>query len=253
MSAVSARKIETVLATLLVRAGQVVSVEQLVTEIWGNTPPRRATATLHVYISQVRKFLAQLVGSDSLIVTRFPGYLFELGSDELDLHLFQRLVIEGRGRLRARQYENAAETFDTALGLWRGPALNDLRDGPIINSFATWMDEIRLECIEMMTSAGLMLGRHHELTGMLHGYVAEHPLNETFCQHLMLALYRSGRRADALKVFHTTRDALRGELGLEPCRALQSLQHAILTADDSLDDRRALVPSLPEAVPTIAD
>jgi len=228
----TARKMEILLATLLIRAEEVVSIDQLTTEIWGGNPPRRAGAALHVYVSQLRKFLKRPGRDDSPIVTRAPGYTFRLGQDELDLHEFQKLMSNGRSLARAGNFEEAVVSLEDALALWRGPVLGELRDGPMINGFANWLGEIRLECVELLVSSNLMLDRHEELIGWLYSLIAEHPLHERFYQQLMLALYRSGRRADALKVYQTAREQLMAELGLEPCAPLRDLQRCILAAAD---------------------
>src|SRR5947208_9070278 len=220
----TARKMEILLATLLIRAEEVVSIDQLTTEIWGGNPPRRAGAALHVYVSQLRKFLKRPGRDDSPIVTRAPGYTFRLGQDELDLHEFQKLMSNGRSLARAGNFEEAVVSLEDALALWRGPVLGELRDGPMINGFANWLGEIRLECVELLVSSNLMLDRHQEVIAWLHSLIAEHPLHERFYQQLMLALYRSGRRADALKVYQTAREQLMAELGLEPCAPLRDLQ-----------------------------
>ncbi len=230
-TSISARKIETLLAVLLIRREQVVSTEQLITEIWGAHPPRRVTAALYVYISQLRKFLHRSGRPTSLIETRSPGYVFHSGSDEVDFDRFQRLVDEGRAGVRSQDSAATTAAFEKALSLWRGPVLTELRDGPIISGFVAWVEQIRLECLEMTVSSGLMLGRHRELVGQLYSLVDEYPLHEEFYCQLMLALHRSGRRADALKVYRTARDTLRDELGLEPSRTLRQLQRSVLVAD----------------------
>jgi DNA-binding SARP family transcriptional activator len=235
----TARKMEILLATLLIKAEEVVSIDQLIEEIWGSNPPRCAGAALHVYVSQLRKFLKRPGRDDSPIVTRAPGYTFRLGPDELDLHEFQRLLGHGRALARAGQFEEAVTSLEGALALWRGPVLGDLRDGPMINGFACWLGEIRLECVELLVSSNLMLDRHEELIGWLYSLIAEHPLHEKFYQQLMLALYRSSRRADALKVYQTAREQLMTELGLEPCGPLRELQKCILAADDAEIDHHA--------------
>ncbi|AXK32420.1 activator protein [Streptomyces armeniacus] len=234
-SSISARKIETVLAVLLIRSDQVVGRDQLTAEIWGDQPPRRATAGLHVYISQLRKFLQRRCQLDNPIVTQPPGYQLRKGADEIDFHIFLQLMNQGRADMRERRFEQAAERFESALSLWRGPVLGDLRAGAIVEGFVTWLTEARLECLEMLADAQLEIGRHREFVGRLYSLTAENPLRETFYRQLMLALYRSERQADALKVYQAARRTLHEELGLEPCRALQELQHAILTADDQLD------------------
>jgi DNA-binding SARP family transcriptional activator len=244
-SFIGARKVEILLAVLLARADQVVTTDQLIGEIWGEEIPRRAIAVIHVYISQIRKFLSSARRSESPIVTRPPGYLLRLEADELDCRSFQQLVNQGRNHTREQRPELAAKRFESALALWRGPVFGDLSDGPILGSFATWLTEARLECIEMLIDTQLTLGRHRELIGRLYSLTTEHPLREVFYRQLMLALYRSERQADALSVYQSARRTLNDELGIEPCRPLRDLQRAILMADDQLD----LAPRSAEAVP----
>lgn len=222
------------LAVLLVRVEQVVTADQLISEIWGQKPPRRATTGLHVYVSQLRKFLHR-PGRESPVVTRSPGYLLRMRKDELDLRDFQRLVSEGRAFTKSQRHVEAIERFDSALRLWRGPALGALWDCPAIKGCATWLNEARLECVEMQIESGLILGQHRELVGRLHALIEEHPLREAFYRQLMLALYRSERTADSLKVYQVARRTLQDELGLEPCRSLRNLQRAILQSDRHLD------------------
>lgn len=233
---IGAQKIERLLAVLLIRADQVVATEQLMTEIWGDQVPRRATAGIHVYVSQLRKFLARCGAADGPLMTRPPGYLLRTGDDVLDYQDCLRLVGWGRDHARERRYEEASACFENALKMWRGPVLGDLSShGPIIEGFATWLGETRLECVEMLNDAQLQLGRHRELVGRLYSLTAEHPLREAFSRQLMLALYRSERQADALEVYRSVRRTINEELGLEPCRALQELQRGILTADYELE------------------
>lgn len=239
---ISARKMEIVLATLLIRAGQIVSVDQLIGEVWGEAPPRRATATLYVYISQLRKLLYSTSGEMPGLETRAPGYLLTADDDALDFHRFQRLVNDGRMHSRAGRHDQARRFFEPALALWRGPVLVDLRDGPIINGFATWLDEVRLEVSEVLNEAHLDIGRHRELVGALYGPVREHPFHEAFYRQLMLAVSRSERRADALRVFQDARAVLDGELGIEPGPRLQSVQREVFNESDRPDaDLRAAV------------
>ncbi|MEV5829039.1 AfsR/SARP family transcriptional regulator [Spirillospora sp. NPDC052242] len=237
---VSARKMEIVLATLLTRAEQVVSIEQLVTELWGGSPPRRATAALYVYVSQLRKLLTGSTGRTGPISTRAPGYMLRTGADELDLHVFQRLMGEGRAALRSGDHPRAGRALETALGLWRGPALSELREGPIINGFAIWLEEMRLECNELLVEANLALGRHREMISVLRRMIADHPLHEAFYRQLMTALCRAERRADALVVYQNARATLNRELGLEPGRQLREMQHSILVSADAFDTMAAV-------------
>jgi DNA-binding SARP family transcriptional activator len=236
---VSARKVEIVLATLLIRANQVVSIEQLSTEIWGEHPPQRATAALYVYISQLRKLLSPATGGPGPIITRAPGYLLRFDRDELDLAVFESLVARGREFMREQRYEAARAEFERALAMWRGPVLSDLREGPIINGFAFWLEEIRLECNEMLVEAKLRLGRHRELVSVLRQLTAEHPLHEAFYRQLMLALDHSERRADALDVYAKARATLQRELGLEPGPHLRELWRSIQRSGEVHEYREA--------------
>jgi DNA-binding SARP family transcriptional activator len=233
-SSISARKVETLLAVLLTRADQVVPTDLLMEEIWGTLRPRRAMAGIHVYISQIRKFLARQGRGDSPVVTRSPGYVLRLGTDELDYLQFQHQVNIGRSRLRDGRYLEAIDGLESALGLWRGTILSDLCNGPILGGFVCLANESRLECLEMLIDARLQVSRHRELVGLLYSLVADYPLREAFYRQLMLALYRSERQAEALEVFQTARSHLREELGVEPCKPLQEVQRSILVADDRL-------------------
>jgi DNA-binding SARP family transcriptional activator len=231
-STIRAPKINLLLALLIARADQIVSADQIINELWGDNAPRRVTASLHVYISQLRKFLHRPGRDEGPIVTQPPGYVLRMGSDELDLHVFQRLMDKGRMLAKARRHEEASTVLRSALALRRGRALADLEYGPIVGALVTWVEESHLECVELLVESDLNLSRHRELVGRLYALVAENPLREVFYRQLMLALYRSDRQADALKVYQCARNTLNSELGLEPCRALRDLHQAILAADD---------------------
>lgn len=228
---ISAQKVETLLAALLIRADQVVTADQLMAEIWGERLPRRATAGLHVCISELRKILARHGRGEDRVVTRSPGYLLDSGGDTIDYRTFLDLTDLGRKQMRAGCWEEAGEHFERGLALWRGPVLGDMGVGPVVQSFAVRLNEVRMECVEMLVDAQLQLGRHRELVGLLFTLTTENPLRETFHRQLMLALYRSERQADALKVYQNARRTLIDELGLEPCASLQALHKAILRAD----------------------
>ncbi|CUU58214.1 activator protein [Frankia sp. CcI49] len=228
---ISAPKMETLLATLLVRPNEVVSADQLISEIWGAAAPRSANAGIHVMVSNLRKFLARPDRTDSPIVTRAPGYLLDLGDDTLDAHDFLDLAARGHEHVRLKKYAEAVACFDRALGLWRGQLLGRPPASPMIVWYDTWLAEQRLGCLEANLEAELELGRHRRLVPRLYSLITEHPLHEPFYRHLMVALYRAERVADALDVYRTARTRLRDELGLEPCRSLQDTQRAILVGD----------------------
>lgn len=232
---ISTLKSEIVLAVLVIRANRVVKPNELINELWGEQPPRHAAAGLYAYVSQLRKQLNGLSGGGpDRIRTMFPGYSLSKGTDETDVDLFTARIRRGREHAQARRYDLACESFEDALSLWRGPVLDDLHTGPIVNGFATWMMESRLECLEALMESRLRLGRHRELVGELYSLVEEHPLRESFYRSLMIALYRSNRQADALMVFQKAWRTLDDELGLAPCRELREVQEAILAADEGL-------------------
>jgi SARP family transcriptional regulator, regulator of embCAB operon len=232
-SSISARKVELLLIVLLSRANNVVTMDQLISEIWAGKIPRRAVAAVHVYMSQLRKFLDRL-GRPQHIVTRSQGYQMLLEPDEIDTGSFLHGVGTGRAHTRNQQYEAASSTFEKALSIWRGPIVWDTDSGLIVKSYATYLTEARLECIEMLIDAQLKLGYHRQLVGQLYTLTAEYPLREVFYQQLMLALYRCSRQADALSVYQSAQRILGDELGVDPCRSLQRIHRSILMADDRL-------------------
>jgi DNA-binding SARP family transcriptional activator len=236
---IAAKKVQAALALLVVLHDQVVSSEKIIYEIWRDRPPRRSMAGIHVYISRIRKFLERPYQVNGNPITTTPsGYLLRLGGDSVDFEDFRRYIDLGKEHYRAERYEEALVRFGEALRLWHGSVLDEIREGPVVNGFAVQQEEMRLECIELMLSASLALGRHREIVGYLYSLVQDFPLHEGFYQKLMLALYRSGRRADALRVYQSARDTLRGELGLEPSLPLRQLQQKILVVDSWDSQRR---------------
>ena len=206
------------LALLLTRANEVVSLDSLVDDLWGATPPKAAANTVQYYVSQLRKVL----GADR-ILTRSPGYAARVEPGELDLERFERLVAVGSG-----------EALREALSLWRGPALADFPFEPFAQATIGRLEELRVVALEQRVEVDLAEGRHADLVGELAALVAEHPLRELLRGQLMLALYRSGRQAEALEVYKATRRILVDELGIDPSPALQELERAILRQDSSL-------------------
>jgi DNA-binding SARP family transcriptional activator len=224
------------LALLLLNANRVVSRERLIDEVWGDAPPQTAVTTVQVYVSRLRKLLPA-----ETLRTRPPGYLLAIEPDSLDLARFERLVEEAR----AADPERASRALREALELWRGPSLKEF-DEPFFRIEAGRLEDLRLVALEDRIEADLSLGRHAQVAGEIDALIAEHPHRERLRGQLMLALYRSGRQADALEAYRDARAAL-DELGLEPGERLRALERAVLTQDASLDLPPARL--LPEGQP----
>jgi DNA-binding SARP family transcriptional activator len=212
-----------VLALLLLEAPRPVSTDRLVDVLWGERPPRTAATSLQNFISQLRKAL----GPD-VLVTKPPGYALAVGPEDLDLERFRRLVADARA---ADDPRGRAERLREALALWRGPALADVEFESFAQSEIGRLEEERLAALEERIDADLEAGRHSELVGELELLVERHPVRERLRAHLMLALYRSGRQAEALNVYQDARRTLVDQLGIEPGRDLQELHRAILRQD----------------------
>jgi DNA-binding SARP family transcriptional activator len=226
-----AAKQRALLAILVLRAGEVVAAERLADELWGERPPRTALHTIQVYVSALRKALAQ----DGVLVTRPPGYALQAGREDVDLGRFELLFEQGRRARAGGDAERAADLLREALALWRGPALADFAYEPFAQAAAERLEELRFAALEERVEADLALGRHAELVPELEALVREHPLREQPRAQLMLALYRAGRQAEALAVYQDTRRALLDELGIDPGPALQRLERGILNQDEALD------------------
>jgi DNA-binding SARP family transcriptional activator len=228
-----AAKPRALLAVLLLNRNRVVSVSQLIDDLWSEEPPDTATKALQVYVSQLRK----AIGADR-VLTKPPGYSLRVGDGELDLDVFERLVADGRERLASGDAEGAADRLRQALELWRGPALAEFRAEPFARDAGARLEESQLAAVEDRIEAELALGRHDRLIPELEELVRRHPFRERLRGQLMLALYRSGRQADALDLYRRTREALVDELGIEPGPALQELEQAILRQDRALGGGR---------------
>jgi YVTN family beta-propeller protein len=218
-------KQRSVLSMLVLQAGNVVSIDTLIDGLWGERPPATATKSLQVYVSRLRKALGE-----NAIVTRPPGYLLDATPEQVDVGRFERLVEEAKREAPAA----AAATLGGALELWRGAALADLAEEPFARAEIARLEEQRLAALEDRIDADLALGRHSSVVAELDGLVRTHPYRERLRGQLMLALYRSGRQADALDVYRDARSALAEELGLEPGHDLKDLERRILSQDPSL-------------------
>ena len=224
------------LAMLLLRANETVSRDRLIHELWGERPPATAVKALQGHVSALRRLLepARPTGADGqVIATRGAGYALRVDVEQLDLARFERLRDDGR-RALGRQPEQAATRLREALALWHGPPLADV-DGEFARLEAPRLAELRAATLEDRIEADLASGRHADLVGELEALVAASPLRERLRGQLMLALYRSGRQAEALAAYQDARRELVEELGIEPGRELQELERAILRHDTSLD------------------
>ena len=225
------------LATLLLHPNEVVSSDRLIDALWGEDPPPTAAKALQVHVSQLRRLL-----EPGLLVTRPPGYELRVGDGQLDLPAFEAQAAEGRAAAASGRAERASALLGDALALWRGPPLADLTFEEALRAEISRLEELRLAVLEDRIGADLALGRHSELVPELEGLAGAHPLRERLRWQLMVALYRSGRQADALEVYRQTRRLLVDELGLEPSRELKALEERILAQDPELDSPRAPAP-----------
>ncbi|WP_212913389.1 BTAD domain-containing putative transcriptional regulator [Streptomyces sp. TS71-3] len=248
------------LGYLLLRANRVVATSQLLNALWPvEDAPTSARKILQNAVWGLRRVLTPRHGAEGpALVTQPPGYRLTVEPDDVDLYRFQRVVEEGRSRLAAGEPQAAAERLRDALSLWRGPALADLVEAGISWPELTAVQNSRLDVMEDYFEAELACGRHHAVLGDLQAAFEDSTLRERSCGQLMLALYRSGRQADALNVYSRVRRVLVEHLGLEPGRELQALQQAILSQDPSLNLPEALnVSSEPvrrlSPVPDVAD
>jgi DNA-binding SARP family transcriptional activator len=221
-----------VLALLLLHAGEALSVDRMVDELWGDGAPPTAAKMVKNAISGLR---ATLVEGRALISTEPHGYTLRAQPGAIDAERFAHGVEEGRAALAAGDPRRAAAALREALALWRGPALADLAYESFVQSEAARLEEERLAALEARIDADLALGRHAALIPELEALVRDHPLRERARAQLMLALYRSRRQARALEVFQAARRDLVEELGIEPGRELRELHQAILTQAPELD------------------
>jgi len=222
------------LAALVVSAGEVVSADRLIDDLWGESPPRSAGHLVHVYVSSLRKALA-VDGAATRLRTRPPGYVLELGRDELDAWRFEDGAEEARRLFASGDPGGALAALDQALALWRGPPLASFTYDPFAQASIARLEELHASAREDRLEAKLALGRHQEAIAELESLLREFPFRERLRAHLMLALYRAGRQADALAVYRETRAALVGELGIEPSNDLRALEQAILRQDPALE------------------
>jgi DNA-binding SARP family transcriptional activator/tetratricopeptide (TPR) repeat protein len=224
------RQPRTMLAALIVHAGRSVPVDTIIDAVWGADPPASAGGTLQSYVSRLRRRL----GADTLVWDD-SGYRLDVTDESVDHLRFEQLADDGRRALDGGDAARARDLLVDALARWRGPALADLADLDFATGLATRLEQRRLTTLEDRLDADLALGRHAAVVGELHELVAAEPLRERLQAQLALALYRSGRQADALRTLADAGRTLREELGIEPSRELRDLEAAILAHDPALD------------------
>lgn len=237
-----------VLALLLLQANQVVSIERLADELYGDATPVSAVTQVHRQVSELRRLLDPPRGdsgtaSASVIETRSPGYVIRVGAEALDLYRFEALTGEAATAMDAGDARGAAERLGEALALWRGPALADLAYESFAQSPIARLEELRLAAVIARLEAELALGRHVAIVPELQDLGAEHPRRERIRELLMLALYRSGRQVEALEVYRATSAELMDTFGVEPGPGLRRLEQAILRHDPELEAQQRVAPA----------
>ena len=237
-----------VLAQLILQPNRIVPAERLIEDVWGEEPPDTARNILQSYVSRLRKLLG-----DGRIEGRGGGYALSVAPEEIDSSRFEALVRRGKASAESDP-SRAAEAFAEALDLWRGPAFADLADEPSLRGSIARMDELRLGATEHRIAAELAMGRHSTMVSELEALTSQFPLRERLWAHLMLAMHRSGRQAEALDAFQRSRQVLQEELGADPSAELLNLNQRILMRDPELfgdktsappPSARALHPGLP--------
>jgi len=217
------------LALLLLRVNEVVSRDRLIEDLWRDQAPETAANALAALIARIRRALPA-----DVVVTKAGGYEARIERDAIDIHRFERISKEGSDALAHGDPALAAERLDSALSLWRGPPLADFTYEPFAEPTILRLEELRLAALENRIDADLALGRHADVVGEIQSLLSDHPLRERLRGQLMLALYRSGRQADALEVYREGRRILLDELGIDPSPALQELEKAVLNQDASV-------------------
>ncbi|WP_405987837.1 BTAD domain-containing putative transcriptional regulator [Streptomyces sp. NBC_00986] len=236
----SAPKPRQVLALLVLHTDQVVPVTMMTEELWGAEPPRSARPTLQTYILQLRELITVALEhggatnegrcAKDVLLTVPGGYLLKGGEGTSDVREFERLAGMGYRAMDAEDFREAARCLCEALALWTGPALADVQAGPHLRTQIKRLEETRLCVLDQRIEADLRLGRHRELLAELTVLVSKYPMHESLCGQYMVALYRSGRRGEALEAYQRLRSTLVRSLGLEPSAALAKLQRSILAA-----------------------
>jgi SARP family transcriptional regulator, regulator of embCAB operon len=232
----TAPMVRRVLAHLLLCANNIVMLDAIIDELWGDNPPKSAVTTAQTYIYQLRRHFEPLLPdteAEQLLVTYGTGYMLRVHPDQFDLEAFLRLAGQGHSALASGEPAAARRLLRQALGLWSGRALSDVPVGRALEAHIVHLEEQRAHTVELRIQADAMLGRHRELVGELKAMVLSDPLNEWYHAQLIKALACSGRRNEALVAYQNLRKTLSTELGLDPSDALQTLHREILSGRDS--------------------
>ena len=237
---VRGRRQVALLAFLLLRANRVVTTDQLIDALWSDQPATGALKRLQVAVTRLR---TALDGSGEALQTVGGGYLFAVEPGELDADLFRTRLREAQSSLDAGRPAVAAAALREGLAMWRGPPLAEVAYADFAQAEIRQLDELRLNAVELALDADLACGRHREVLAEIETLMAEQPLRERPRAQRMLALYRSGRQAEALEAFHELRRTLIAELGIEPGPDVRGLHQAILRQDPSLDVAPAATPA----------
>ena len=228
-------KARALVARLLIDRHIIVSVDRLVDSLWHDNEGMGAEIAMRSTISRLRKRIREAGVPEDVIVTRAPGYLLDVPAEATDVLRLERLVAEGRAQLARRHPSECVRLLSEAEGLWRGPAYSEVRDEPFARAEARRLEELRLLATETRMDAELTMGRHEAVTGELETLTSANPMRERLWSQRMLALYRCGRQAEALRVFQDLRAVLVDELGIEPGHDVSWLEHAVLAQDPALD------------------
>ncbi|HEY1909060.1 MAG TPA: BTAD domain-containing putative transcriptional regulator, partial [Myxococcaceae bacterium] len=227
-------KARALVARLLIDRGLIVSVDRLIDSLWGDHEGEGAEIALRSTISRLRKRLREAGAPEDLIVTRAPGYALEVAAETTDVSAFERMIADGKRQLMRHRPSEAVRVLAEAQSLWRGAAYSEVRDEPFARAEARRLEEMLLATIELRLDAAFTLGRHESLVGELETLTSQHPMRERLWSQRMLALYRSGRQAEALRVYQDLRSTLVDELGIEPGHDVAWMEHAILSQDPAL-------------------
>src|SRR3954447_25025022 len=227
-----------VLAFLLTRRNRVTSLESIIEAVWDDDPPQTATAVVQVYVSQIRRAIAEAPGQPSILLTSPPGYRLRIDDGDCDAGRFDALRREAGDATTRGDTRETARLLRLALAEWRGPALADLQHYRFAAEVAAALAEERLTALENRIEADLRCGEERQLVGELTELTMTNPYRERFWEQLVLALYRSGRQRDALAEYQRMRTLLQGELGIDPNARLRELEAAVLRQDPELDQPR---------------